>query len=147
VHAAAASGDAYDDYLRSTAGGSVASRILLASGSYLVTVGASGYASRALTLSVPGEQTVGLTPGGTIVVSSTSPSFAWARLLDETGQPYRIGLGPATGTFRVDPAPGETRIGNVAAGSWTLQLVDDAGRVLHATQVTVREGEIVPAKL
>ena len=48
--------------------------------------------------------------------------------------------------FRLDPAPGQTRIANVAAGTYTLQIVD-GGKVLRSTQVTVREAETVSAKL
>jgi hypothetical protein len=48
--------------------------------------------------------------------------------------------------FRVDPAPGKTPIANVAAGTYTLQLLV-GGNVLRSASVTVREGESVAAKL
>jgi hypothetical protein len=122
-------------------------RLPLADGAYRVTVGATGYAPRTFTLRAPGEQTLALTPGGTIVVSSTENAFARARLVDATGQPYRFGPGPFPGTLRIDPAPGQTPIRNVAAGSYTLQLLDDRNNVLRATQITVGEGEVAAARL
>ncbi|MCU1245402.1 MAG: hypothetical protein JWN02_1312, partial [Acidobacteria bacterium] len=141
---AEAVGGTYDGAL---AGGSEATRAPLAAGAYRVTVGATGYASASLTISAPGEQTVGLTPGGTIVVSSTSGTFAFMRILDAAGQPYRWGPGPAAGTIRLDPAPGQTPVANVTPGTYTLQLIDNRNNVVRSTQVTVAEGQIVPARL
>ena len=122
-------------------------RIPLAAGSYRITVGAAGYASATVNVTAPGEQTVALTPGGTIVVASTADAFVRARLLDPTGEPYRLAPGPVPSLFRIDPAPGQTQIPNIAAGSYTLQIVDDENRVVRATQVTVGEGQIVTARL
>jgi hypothetical protein len=99
-----------------------------------------------MTIVAPGEQTVALTPGGTIVVSSSSESVAALRIIDAAGQPVHFGPGPAAGMVRLDPAPGQTRIANVAAGTYTLQIVAD-GKVLRSTLVTVREAETVSAKL
>jgi hypothetical protein len=48
--------------------------------------------------------------------------------------------------FRVDPAPGQTRIANIPAGTYALQLIA-GGNVLRSVTVTVREGESVAAKL
>jgi protocatechuate 3,4-dioxygenase beta subunit len=143
-HAEAVGGGTYDGAL---AGGSEATRAPLAAGAYRVTVGAAGYASAALTISAPGEQTVGLTPGGTIVVSSTSGTFAFMRILDAAAQPYRWGPGPADGIIRLDPAPGQTPVANVAPGTYTLQLIDNRNNVVRSTQVTVAEGQIVTARL
>jgi len=114
-------------------------RIPLAAGSYRVTVSAIGYASSTINATAPGERLVALTPGGTIVVSSTSDAFVRARLVDPFGEVYRL--------LSIDPAPGQTRIANVAAGNYVLQIVDDENRVVRATPVTVGEGEIVSARL
>jgi hypothetical protein len=99
-----------------------------------------------LTVTAPGEQTVALTPGGTIVVSSSSDTFAFVRVVDAAGLPLRFGPGTAAELFRVDPAPGQTRIANIPAGTYTLQLLA-GGNVLRSASVTVREGESVPVKL
>ena len=48
--------------------------------------------------------------------------------------------------LRAEPAPGQTRIANVAQGTYMLQLVVD-GNVLRSAPVTVREGETVTVKL
>jgi hypothetical protein len=118
----------------------------LAPGSYRVTAGAPAYASRTLVLTAPGEQTMALTPGGTIVVTSSNGSPAQLRLLDASGEPYRLGPGPVAGILPLAPAPGETRIPNVAAGSYTLQLLDTRGQVVRTTGVVVGEGQVAGVK-
>jgi uncharacterized GH25 family protein len=142
-HADAGSGESFDGAVAGTA---EPARIALAAGSYRLTVGASGYAPRTLTVVAPGEETIALTPGGTIIVSSSSDAFAFLRIIDAAGLPIRFGPGPAAGTIRVDPAPGQTRIANVTPGTYLVQLVVD-GNVLRSAPVTVREGETVPARL
>ena len=142
-HAESGSGESLDGVVAGTA---EPVRIALAAGSYRLTVGAPAYAPQTLTVTVPGEQAVALTPGGTILASSSSETFAFVRIVDAAGQPVRFGPGPAGSIIRVDPAPGQTRIANVAPGSYVLQLIVD-GNVLRSAPVTVREGETVPAKL
>jgi len=143
VHAESGSGEGYDGMV---AAGTEPATIALAAGSYRLTTGASGYAPVSLTVTAPGEQTVALTPGGTIVVSSSSDTFAFVRIVDAAGVPLRFGPGASADLFRVDPAPGQTRINNVAAGNYTLQLLVN-GSMLRSVSVTVREGESVAAKL
>ncbi|HXH41769.1 MAG TPA: carboxypeptidase-like regulatory domain-containing protein, partial [Thermoanaerobaculia bacterium] len=142
-HAESAGGDSYDGTIAGTA---EPERIALAAGSYRLTVGAAAYAPRTLTIVAPGEETVALTPGGTIVVTSSNETVALLRITDATGQPVRFGPGPLPGMVRLDPAPSQTRIANVAAGTYTLQLVVN-GNVLRSAPVTVREAETVSAKL
>jgi len=143
VHAQSGSGEGYDG---TAAASTEPATIALAAGSYRLTAGAAGYAPTSLTVTVPGEQTVALTPGGTIVVSSSSDSFSFVRLVEAAGLPLRFGPGTSAELFRVDPAPGQTRIANVPAGTYALQLIA-GGNVLRSVTVTVREGESVPAKL
>jgi hypothetical protein len=142
-HAEAGGGESFDGAIAGTA---EPAPIALAAGSYRLTVGAAGYAPRTLTIIAPGQETIALTPGGTIIVSSTSETFAFLRIIDNAGQPIRFGPGPASGTIRVDPAPGQTRIANITPGTYVVQLVVD-GNVLRSAPVTVREGETVPARL
>jgi hypothetical protein len=142
-HAESATGESYDGAI---AGTTEPVPIALAAGSYRITAGAAAYAPRTMTIIAPGEQTMALTPGGTIVVSSSSESVSSLRIIDAAGQPVHFGPGPAAGMVRLDPAPAQTRIANVAAGTYTLQIVD-GGKVLRSTQVTVREAETVSAKL
>ncbi|HEV7425249.1 MAG TPA: carboxypeptidase regulatory-like domain-containing protein [Thermoanaerobaculia bacterium] len=143
VHAQSDSGEGYDG---TAAASTEPATIALAAGSYRLTAGASGYAPVSLTVTVPGEQTVALTPGGTIVVSSSSDAFAFVRIIDSAGLPLRFGPGTSAELFRVDPAPGQTRIANIPAGTYALQLIA-GGNVLRSVTVTVREGESVAAKL
>jgi len=144
VHAESGSGEGYDG---TVAASTEPATIALAAGSYRLTTGASGYAPLSLTVTAPGEQTIALTPGGTIVVSSSSDTFAFVRIIDAAGLPLRLGPGSSAELFRVDPAPGQTRINNVPAGNYTLQLLVNGNNVVRSTSVTVREGESVAAKL
>lgn len=141
-HAESGSGESFDGAVAGTA---EPAPIALAAGTYRLTVGAAGYAPRTLTIVAPGEKTIALTPGGTIIVSSSRETFAFLRIIDAAGQPVRFGPGPAAG-IRVDPAPGQTRIANVTPGTYVVQLLVD-GNVLRSAPVTVREGETVPAQL
>src|SRR5437764_1341475 len=106
----------------------------------------AAYAPHTVAAVAPGEQTIGLTPGGTIVVSSNSETSAFLRIIDVGGQILRLGPGPVVGMFRADPAPSQTRIPNVAQGTYLLQLVVD-GNVLRSAPVTIREGETVTVQL
>lgn len=142
-HAEGSGGERYDGAI---SGSADAEPIALGAGSYRITVGAAGYAPRGLMITAPAERTVTLTPGGAIVVASSSDGFAFVRLIDGAGLPVRLGPGLTADLFRVDPAPGRTRIANVAAGTYTLQLLV-GGNVLRTMQVTVREGESVAANL
>jgi len=143
-HAAAAGGESYDG---AVGGGVESARVGLAAGAYRMTAGAYGYAARTFSVTVPGEQTVLLAPGGTILVSSGNATLAYVRLVDAAGQPYRSGPGSTAGLFGVDPAPGQTPIADIAPGRYTLQLLDQRGNVIRSAEVTVIEGVTVAAKL
>ena len=152
-HAVSSStGTMYDDYVRmATAAEPV--KIPLDAGAYLVTVGADGYAQRTLQMTAPGAQTVGLTPGGTILVSSTMSSGKRVRLVDALGQNYSANNARVGGYVRGAPSmqveqdPMQTTLQNVAAGVYTLELLDDKGAVLKSTQVTVVDGGTVVVRL
>jgi hypothetical protein len=152
-HAVSSStGLTYDDHVRmATAAEPV--KIPLDAGAYLVTVGAEGYAQRTLQMTAPGAQTVGLTPGGTILVSSTMSSGKRVRLIDTLGQNYSANSARVGGYVRGAPSmpveqdPLQTTLQNVAAGVYTLDLLDDKGAVLKSTQVTVVDGGTVVVRL
>jgi len=114
-------------------------RIDLATGAWHVTIGAQGYASQTVDVVSPGEKLVRLTPGGTIVVSSTDPNATHARLLDANGQFYN-GFTPM-----LDPM--QATVPNVAPGVYTLQMLDNKGAVLKAQQVTVVDGQTTTLRM
>jgi protocatechuate 3,4-dioxygenase beta subunit len=112
-------------------------------GQYRATVFAQGYAPQTFAVSAPSEQTLGLTPGGSILIRSHNDIAVRARLV-QNDQIYLRNQFQVDGAFRVDPKPGTTRIDNVVAGSFTLQLLDPNGNVISSVPITVIEGQIVP---
>jgi large repetitive protein len=146
-HAVSSTGQMYDDFIRFMASSTEPVKIPLPAGSFTITVGAQNYAQRTFTMNSPGTQTVGLTPGGTIVVSSTNRSGIRGRLLDSTGAGYGRGRGGNPNNFPVELDPLQSTLENVAPGVYTLQLLDDKNNVLTSSQVTVVEGGTVTVKL
>ena len=123
-------------------GGGAADTITLPldSGSYTATITAMGYAPANVTIMSPSSPTVGLTPGGTIMVSSKGNALRRARLIGADGREYsRGGFGPAI--FTVDPSPGVTILNNIAPGLYTLQILGDANDVTASAPVTVADGQ------
>lgn len=147
-----ANGTTYDDYVR-MASSAEPVKIPLPAGSFLVTVGAQGYAQRTRQMTSPGAQTVGLTPGGTIVVSSTMSNGTRVRLTDSLGQNYNSNNARVGGYVRGAPStpveqdPLQSTLQNVAAGVYKLDLLDNSGAVLKSTQVTVTDGATVVVRL
>lgn len=108
-------------------------RLNLAPGQYRIMVGAPGYAPRSMVVSSPSQQTVTLTPGGSITIRTKSQTPLRARLLDAVGLPY---FGETVFTI----VAFYTRQ-NVAPGEYRLQLLDDNEVVKSTMTVSVREGE------
>lgn len=146
-HAVSSTGQQYDDFIRIMASSTEPVKIPLPAGSFRITVGADNYSQRSFTMNSPGTQTIGLTPGGTIVVSSTNHSGTRGRLLDSTGTGYGRGRGGAPSNFPVELDPLQSTLENIAPGVYTLQLLDDKNNVLKSSQVTVVEGGTVTVRM
>jgi hypothetical protein len=113
-------------------------RLSLAPGAYRATVFAYGYATQTISITSPGKQTVGLTPGGTLVLRSKESTPRRARLIDASGQPYsRVGARMPSLTIDV----GTTTLQNIAPGTYTLQLLDANDNPTGSVQVQVVEGQ------
>jgi Carboxypeptidase regulatory-like domain len=116
-------------------------RLPLAAGTYQVTVFATGYAPQMFTIASPSSQRVALTPGGTLQIHSQSSQPVRARLVSNGAvyflSPFGAGLG-----FMLDPKPGTTTIRNVAAGSYTVQVMNGSN-VVSSVPVNVTEGGII----
>ncbi|HET7436985.1 MAG TPA: carboxypeptidase-like regulatory domain-containing protein [Thermoanaerobaculia bacterium] len=129
----------YDDMFRF--GGAASDvRLPLAPGSYRVVLTAMGYATRIINATSPDKMTVGLTPGGTLVIRSGVSAPRRARLLDSSGQAY-FRNGSRQPFFAIDAAPAATTVQQIAPGTYTLQIVSNNGAPIDAKQVTVVEGQ------
>jgi uncharacterized GH25 family protein len=130
----------YEDMFRGMGLGPAETLTLsLAPGQYRLTVGANGYATQIVSINSPSEQqTIGLTPGGSVSIRSTSNVPRRARLVDANGQPYSRGFGD--GSFVLDPSPGGAQLSNVASGSYVVQVLDGS-QVLASKSIVVVEGQ------
>lgn len=112
-------------------------RVSLGPGQYRATVSARGYASRTLSVTAPSEQTVGLTPGGSLLIRSKSRDVRRGRLIDAAGQAHQ----PRGSYFPIDASPGVATVRFIAPGVYTLQVVDDNNAVVASVPgVVVSEG-------
>jgi protocatechuate 3,4-dioxygenase beta subunit len=132
---------AFDSTQNRFFGGDAAAQVLtVAPGQYQVTISARGYATQTLTLTSPSQQTVGLTPGGTLTVRSSANVRRVIQLVDSSGQLYdRYSFGNSSRTL--DPAPAVVTLPNLVPGAYTLQVLDDRGQLAGTTQVTIVEGQ------
>jgi len=113
----------------------------LAPGTYRVTLYASGYAARTITVASPSpSQDVLMTPGGTLLIKSkSSASDLRVRLIDGSGLTYaRFGFNE--GAYPLLAAPGVTTLQNITPGTFRLEVLDKTDHVVNSTSVTVNEG-------
>jgi protocatechuate 3,4-dioxygenase beta subunit len=115
-------------------------KLSLAPGMYRITVQAMGYALRTLTITAPSQQTVALTPGGTLLIRSKSSGTRRGRLIDGAGTLYFASQFNNAGTFRILET-GTTTLNNVAAGHYRLDVLDDRDQVTKSIEVDVIEGQ------
>lgn len=127
----------YDEPFR-FGGGADTIHLTLSPGSYRAVISAMGYATRSVSLTSPSNQTVPMTPGGTIVVRLGGGESQRARLVDSTGQPYVRPMS-RNAVFMLD-SPGTTTLPNVAPGTYTLQLLDPNDAPVKSQSVVVVEG-------
>lgn len=115
----------------------------VAPGGYSVTVSASGYAPRQVTLQSPSTQTIALSPGGTVEVRSKHSTSMRVRLIDAGGTPYpRYSIVPPSREI----LPGTTTLPNIAPGTYTLQLLNGEV-VIDSKRLVVMEGQTVTEEI
>lgn len=119
-------------------------RISVAPGTYRVTVSSGGYAPRTITVAAPGESSVALTPGGTIIVTVSGSERVLARIVSSSGEPYRRNAWSLNADFPLDP--GTTPLAHVTPGAYTVMILDASGRPVNTQSVTVVEGQSVEVK-
>jgi hypothetical protein len=111
----------------------------LTPGAYKLVIVATGLAPRNVRMVVPSaEMRVALSPGGRLVINSSSAQNESAKLLASTGEAYLRGRWDPTGTIILQP--GRTTMDNVAPGSYTLVVLDASGNAKVTKQVTMAEG-------
>jgi hypothetical protein len=111
----------------------------LTPGAYKLVITAQGLAPQNVRIVVPSaELRVALTPGGRLVVNSSSAKNESAKLLTASGESYLRGRWDTTGTMILEP--GRTTMENVAPGSYTLVVLDAVGNATVTKQVTIAEG-------
>jgi protocatechuate 3,4-dioxygenase beta subunit len=113
-------------------------RLSLAPGVYRVTVIAQNYAAQTVSMSSPSQQTVSFSPGGTLVLHSKESTVRRARLIDAAGVIH--GLNPISQGISPLP-PGTSQINNIAAGHYTLQILDNTDRVTKSVDIDVVDGQ------
>jgi hypothetical protein len=113
-------------------------KLSLAPGVYRVTVIAQNYAPQTVSMSSPSQQTVSFSPGGTLVLHSKDSTVRRARLIDSAGVVH--GLNPISQGISPLP-PGTSQINNIAAGHYTLQILDNTDRVTKSVEIDVVDGQ------
>jgi hypothetical protein len=113
----------------------------LGPGTYRLTINSPGYAPQEMNVSVPapGEVRVGLTPGGSLQIRSTSGAREIGRLVSPNGAPFKRGIGDQ-GSFVVPS--GVSVQENLTPGSYTLTIIDGQGQVRTSKPVTIVEGRV-----
>lgn len=113
-------------------------RLALPPGQHRASVGASGYAMQMVQLMSPGTQTVSLTPGGSLDIVSLASTPRFYRILDAGGRTHML---TRFSKLPIGPAPNAPSFRNVAPGMYTLQILDEADRVIAAKQFSIQEGQ------
>lgn len=113
--------------------------IPVSAGAYPVTISTSGYAMRSVTANAPSAAvTIGMTPGGVLVVDSSAAAPVRIRITDPQGQ-------NVSQTFWSDDAmtvsPGRNEVARLAPGIYTIDVLGDDGQVKTSKQVTMVEGQ------
>jgi protocatechuate 3,4-dioxygenase beta subunit len=115
--------------------------VTLSPGTYIASITANGYAGRNVTFRAPSTQTVALSRGGTLLIRSKHSEALRVMLRDAAGIPY-LRMSTSTGSRELPPTPATTMY-EVAAGTYTIQLLGAGEVVLESKQVTVGEGQTV----
>lgn len=120
-------------------------KLSVSPGNYTATVSASGYAPRNFSIQSPSIQSVALSPGGTLQVRSKHDGAVRIRLLDANGIPYWR-FSNMLPSRELLPTPGTTTFSNVAAGTYTMQLLENEA-VVDSKRIVVTEGQTVTEEI
>ena len=107
-------------------------------GSYRLNVIVRGLASTYVTASSPGTHALQLRPGGILDIASRGGTVR-GRIATSDGSTYNTEATSLSGEFRVMDG---TRVTDIAAGSYMLQLLDAAGNVTKSVPFEIHEGQV-----
>lgn len=112
-------------------------KVRVPAGTYRVVLQMQGFATRNVMLTSPSQQTIGMSPGGTLVIRSSSATARSVRLLDADGQPYQTSLF-GNPPIPLAASPAATPVQHLAPGTYTLQIFDEHGKILGTSpKVTI----------
>jgi protocatechuate 3,4-dioxygenase beta subunit len=117
-------------------------QIPLPPGSYRISASASQFASNTVRASVPssGEIPIGLTPGGTLMITSSADANELIKLVKPSGEEYVRCYCNGIAEIRLTGA--STKVDHVAGGSYRMDVIDGKGSVKRSYPVTIVEGQI-----
>ncbi|MGH3114326.1 MAG: MSCRAMM family protein, partial [Gaiellaceae bacterium] len=120
--------------------------IPLSAGRYLLSTSASGYGTKTLPIVAPAKGlSVGLTPGGTLVIQSARDLRGRIRLLQPDGEEYVRCW--CNGLADIELKGRSTTVANVTPGAYAIELMDDQGTPFGGSSVQIREGETSTVKI
>ncbi|HEY0593028.1 MAG TPA: carboxypeptidase regulatory-like domain-containing protein, partial [Thermoanaerobaculia bacterium] len=132
--------------LEQSLGGSDDERLSLAAGAFRAAVFVTGYATRVVEIASPGgPYTVGLTPGGSLRIETSSRERVRARILDSSGRLLvRMRITPMP-DMMIDPT-GAT-IDQIQPGSYALEIFDAGDGIASRHPFTITEGETTTIRI
>jgi large repetitive protein len=107
-------------------------------GQYRAVVSAPGYAAQSVTITSPSKPPVGLTPGGTLMIHSSSSALQRGRLVSG-GMIYTRPFN-RDGSFGI--AGATSQIGNIQPNQYKLEILGPGGVVIKSVDVTIIEGTV-----
>jgi hypothetical protein len=107
-------------------------------GQYRAVVSAPGYAAQSIPITSPSKPSIGLTPGGTLLIHSSSVAIQRGRLVSG-GMIYTRPFN-RDGSFGI--AGATSQVGNIQPNQYTLEVLGPGGVVTKRVDVTILEGTV-----
>ena len=114
-------------------------RVPVAPGQYRVLISAPGYATQTISMMSPSQKTIPLTPGGTLLIHSSSSSLMRGRLIASSGAVYSRPF-DREGVFGI--AGATTQVSNVQADNYKLEVLGTNGSVTKTIDVRITDGGV-----
>jgi hypothetical protein len=111
-------------------------------GQYRAVVSAPGYAAQSLPITSPSSPSIGLTPGGTLLIHSSSSSSSVAIQRGRLVSGGMIYTRPFNrdGSFGI--AGATSQVANIQPNQYKLEILGPGGAVIKSVDVTIIEGTV-----